>query len=209
MKINFLYLAGFILCLLSCSAIQADPVTNPAEQLMKTKNINIQIPIELRIFETGDQDQLIADNDSNQNDLDRPGEYRISIFDNQASKCSPSLTGASSLTSLSSAAWGRVDAFDRGIEGGEGSPNSLCRPFFPYDLEERFRAAPPCIQDQKGEFKTDCINQLRKYEIKQGLYSAYAMCSEKDGKTVVICISQMKDDPEMAKDIFETFRWTE
>ncbi len=43
-----------------------------------------------------------------------------------------------------------------------------------------------------------------------GSYEArYAFCSEKNGKTVVICISQMKDDPAMAKQIFETFRWTE
>lgn len=37
----------------------------------------------------------------------------------------------------------------------------------------------------------------------------YAFCSEKDGKTVVICISQMTDNPELAEEIFSTFRWTE
>jgi hypothetical protein len=36
----------------------------------------------------------------------------------------------------------------------------------------------------------------------------YALCSEKGGKTVVICIYQMKDNPELAKKVFETFRWT-
>ena len=38
--------------------------------------------------------------------------------------------------------------------------------------------------------------------------SAYVLCSEKEEKTVVICISQMKDDPVLAKQIFETFEWT-
>lgn len=37
---------------------------------------------------------------------------------------------------------------------------------------------------------------------------AYSLCSEKDGKTVVICISQMTDNPQLAEDIFKTFRWT-
>jgi hypothetical protein len=37
--------------------------------------------------------------------------------------------------------------------------------------------------------------------------SAYALCSEKDGKTVLICISQVTDNPDLAKQIFETFRW--
>ena len=38
--------------------------------------------------------------------------------------------------------------------------------------------------------------------------NVYAFCSEKDGKTVVICINQMTDNPALAKEIFETFRWT-
>jgi hypothetical protein len=39
--------------------------------------------------------------------------------------------------------------------------------------------------------------------------TAYVLCSEKDTKTVVICVSQGKDNPDLAKQIFETFRWTE
>jgi hypothetical protein len=39
--------------------------------------------------------------------------------------------------------------------------------------------------------------------------SAYALCSGKDGKTVVICISQVTDNPDLARRIFETFRWTD
>lgn len=39
--------------------------------------------------------------------------------------------------------------------------------------------------------------------------AAYALCSEKDGKTVLICVSQVTDNPELARQIFETFRWTE
>ena len=38
--------------------------------------------------------------------------------------------------------------------------------------------------------------------------SAYVFCSEKEEKTVVVCISQVKDDAELAKKIFETFKWT-
>lgn len=38
---------------------------------------------------------------------------------------------------------------------------------------------------------------------------AYAMCSQKDGKTVVICLSQATDDPKQAEEIFSTFQWKE
>lgn len=35
----------------------------------------------------------------------------------------------------------------------------------------------------------------------------YALCSEKDGKRVLICISQMTDNPGLAEEMFRTFRW--
>jgi hypothetical protein len=35
------------------------------------------------------------------------------------------------------------------------------------------------------------------------------MCSEHNGKTVAICITQDKDDREMAEAIFSSFRWTD
>lgn len=35
----------------------------------------------------------------------------------------------------------------------------------------------------------------------------YAFCAEKDGKAVAICIQQMTDNPELAKEIFESFKW--
>lgn len=39
--------------------------------------------------------------------------------------------------------------------------------------------------------------------------AAYVLCAERNGKTVLICVSQAKDDPDMAKQIFESFRWAE
>ncbi|MBP9773132.1 MAG: hypothetical protein KBD00_00700 [Candidatus Peribacteraceae bacterium] len=37
--------------------------------------------------------------------------------------------------------------------------------------------------------------------------AAYALCSEKDGKTVLICISQVSDNPGIATQIFDSFKW--
>jgi len=36
----------------------------------------------------------------------------------------------------------------------------------------------------------------------------YGFCSQRDNKTVIICVEQLQDDPQLAKEIFETFRWT-
>ena len=35
----------------------------------------------------------------------------------------------------------------------------------------------------------------------------YAFCSEKNNSTIVICILQVKDNRDIARQIFETFRW--
>lgn len=36
----------------------------------------------------------------------------------------------------------------------------------------------------------------------------YTLCSDKNGKTVVMCVNQMTDNPSLAKQIFDTFKWT-
>ncbi len=38
--------------------------------------------------------------------------------------------------------------------------------------------------------------------------TSYALCSEHAGKQVLICISQVTDNPALAKQIFDSFRWT-
>lgn len=38
--------------------------------------------------------------------------------------------------------------------------------------------------------------------------AVYVLCSQKNGKTVVACIRQTTDNPELAQQIFESFRWT-
>ena len=39
--------------------------------------------------------------------------------------------------------------------------------------------------------------------------AGYALCSEYKGKFIVVCIIQRTDNPALAKQIFETFRWTD
>lgn len=108
-------------------------------------------------------------------------DFSAHIYPSLSSQCSPSLTGTSQIESLASAnakATWGRVNYEDGY-GGEGWQ-------YPYDIKEvvcKIEGTPPPT-------------------------SAYALCSEKDGKTVVICISQMTDNPEQAKQIFETFRWT-
>ena len=38
---------------------------------------------------------------------------------------------------------------------------------------------------------------------------SYILCSEKNGKRIAICIFQVIDNPDLAEQIFRTFRWTD
>ena len=42
-----------------------------------------------------------------------------------------------------------------------------------------------------------------------GAPNVYAFCSERAGKTIVICINQTTDNPTLAEEIFKTFKWTD
>ncbi len=81
--------------------------------------------------------------------------------------------------------WGRVDAYDS------------YQPSFP---EEETPFCRPPILEWDGDMETG-IERISNY-------AAYALCSEKDGKRVLICISQMTDNLQLAEGIFRTFRWT-
>lgn len=117
----------------------------------------------------------------------------IEFHDSLDSPCIPALTGASQTTILANstgasetidipnanvkASWGRVNAWD-------GFQNEGWEPPF------------------EDMHKIVCT-----YNGTPRPASVYALCSQKDRRTVVICINQMSDNPTLAKQIFETFRW--
>lgn len=37
--------------------------------------------------------------------------------------------------------------------------------------------------------------------------AVYALCTEKNGKTVMVCIDEITDNPTLAEQIFSSFRW--
>lgn len=117
-------------------------------------------------------------------------DYFFSITDSISTptlplSCSPILTGTKDWTDIANIGdrtfWGKADIFeDRGLEGWD--PLAVEVPG--YGLVNTMDVV--CQGDSPG---------------------MYALCSEKNGKTVVICLSQMTDDPKMAEEIFNTFRW--
>ena len=82
--------------------------------------------------------------------------------------------------------WGRVDMWDTGGLAYERYGTELCPPPTQKYAEQSDRSQGKRIDGSQS----------------------YVLCSQKAEKTVVICIAQVKDSPEMAKNIFETFRWT-
>ena len=112
-------------------------------------------------------------------------DYSIFIHNsNNFTSCSPSITGATQMTPLSESAkktiWGKVDNF-----GPYAMPPPLCE--------------PPITAKTKEEYWSNHESDGA---------GAYVLCSEKDNERVLICISQMTDDPKVAEKIFSTFRWS-
>lgn len=93
--------------------------------------------------------------------------------------CSPSITGASKTEELSS--------INGKVEWGR------------VDVWEKFRGGD--IPDWEHVF---C-----KKEGTPPPREVYAFCTQNNGNTVVICIDQMKDNPALARQVFESFRWTD
>lgn len=134
----------------------------------------------------------------------KTGDILIGVHDTSFSPCSNMGVSEPKVLVLGNgdnAVWGRVDARDILPDevGDTPLPNPLCMPPLPQSLRDRLYL--PCTEEE------NCENKQRQYEIDRGMYSAYVMCSEKEEKSVLICISQIKDNEPLAKQIFETFQW--
>jgi hypothetical protein len=145
---------------------------------------------------------------------DSPNRYRdlsISIHENAEQSCMSAM-GASKTVLINNHAlagtWGKVDFWENPPSGNQDSaiepplcltPAPGTRNYFPCTDPDNFYEsnAVPCSQ------------QMRRYEIENGMYSGYGFCAEKDDKRVVVCIEQITDNPKLAEEIFSTFRWTE
>jgi len=121
------------------------------------------------------------------------GQVSVQSYDNLSSivSCSPEVTGVSTSESLAgtngNTTWGRVDAFDRPMADFPPGTQPLCR--------------PPILEWNYDEAKGGVLRLSND--------AAYVLCSGRNGKTVLICISQVTDNPALAEQIFMTFRWTD
>ncbi len=168
-------------------------------RVLKTQNFLLTIPSEVShptYYPYCRNNYCSFSNDTNDNDLDRISEYRIQTYLLPFSQekiedwqkvinenfsdfsCSPSLTGASTTTPLPNA--------NGTAEWGR------------VDFFEKYA----------GEGYVDYMGETPLCAEPGSAKDRYALCSHKDGKTVVICISQMTQNEPLAKQIFDTFRWT-
>lgn len=224
-----LVIVGLLLTLVACSATQSNREQIELQDgdgytlvLNHGSGYVLRVPDELLIWGSGKFFSTVQP--------PKPGQYPIYTLKSGDSDmqvltliqapCTPSLTGASQTQQLTDSgadtSWGRVDFWDidnvfyhRGI-ADLPSISPLCPPPIPSNDDDRL--SPSCggkVPRDEAEEEGACGQWRRDYELEHGLYSAYALCSERDGKTVVICLSQMTDDPKMAEEIFSTFRWME
>lgn len=112
----------------------------------------------------------------------KTGDSMIAI-ESLSSVCSPQLDSISEPHQLDNfTSWGKVDPV-----GPFVLPPPICQ--------------PPILNEHENPDPLETGS--REYG------AAYALCSEKNGKTVIVCVTQVKDNSEIAQKIFESFRWTE
>jgi len=178
-------------------------------RLYSRNNYATKIPGDLFYFENSPTESVFV----SQYDNSQKEESYLRIEVTEIERlCSPTTIGVSphSLKSIRSngatTIWGKVDFWDDPPTSNDMERDlPLCAPPAPIQRPEYF----PCT-DPEDFFTSDaipCSVQMRQYEVEHGMYSAYALCSEKDGKRVVVCIQQMTDNPKLAEEIFSTFRW--
>ena len=192
MKIRMSLLIGSLL-LASCSgpsgvAVNSRSKEDPGWKHFATNSFEISYPEKAQYRFDRDNGSIAFATNGGLSVDDLPNDYLIEIYPLLTTDCNRSVTGASKTKSMASGSiWGRVDYFD--------SPEIINGP-----LVDELACQPPEISWQLDENGGIIGPALDRGE-------AYVFCSEKGDKRALICISQKTDDPELAEQIFSTFRW--
>jgi hypothetical protein len=223
MKATLFALALVSICLGGCAV--ARPETQMKSEVPEVLELSSWSWFSLRA-KTRFQDRILRDNGSvalvtyDTNTMRRDlNDFAIYLYPSLLLPCTAALVGTSSLTKELTdreVFTGRVDHNDiyRMPDYGEQGP-PLCNRSAA--LPQGY-VYPPCPTPDEmatlAEWELElvsfeCHNRQLAYRAEQGLHGAYALCSQRGDKTVVICLQQMKDDPKMAEEIFSTFRWIE
>lgn len=117
-------------------------------------------------------------------------DFAVHLYPSLQQSCTLTLIGASQTNVMGVGQWGKVDYYNTLFHDPEPEEEPPCRP----------PKRVVCNADESY-----CSPNIPKEERS----AAYAFCADKDGKSVLICVAQMTDNPDQAKQIFETFRWTE
>lgn len=179
MRIYKILIIGFLFTLIGCNSTKIHPDDN-SWKVIRVANIELKYPAELTERPSAD-DHRIIDNDNDRNDLDHPQEYRIEITP-QIETCS-----TSTLQEL----------------------DSHTRPIL--ELKETANPSNDILTIRGVQRPTGPEVEMSEENLKEWWSyqdTRYLFCSEHAGKSVVIVIAQKTDDPKLANDIFDSFRWT-
>ncbi len=192
--ISFLLLTLLSACSIAKQNISTIEVQKGSRETAITNygsGYSLQVPKELFVWGSNNFFSTIAPPPTNEYpiyELNTANDYDVNVLNIPADSCSPLLLGTANLTDLQETngktVWGRVD--EDTYAGNGNYRNSLC----------------------KYPVRKDCTKEIFWSKGCGGLGGgAYTFCSEKDNKRVIICISQAKDNPTVAKQVFSTFRW--
>lgn len=177
------FLTSSAILLISCSAENSNRNSNNWHTYQNVNyNYLLKIPDEAYIPNKSQAKDQVFFGNIKQLEENSGEAFDIQIYGKKDSNnCVPSITGTSNLKNLSNEVMGKSGWGRMDAWDGYG---------------------------QEGwEYDPKWANIVCKKEGTPAPQEIYVLCAEKDEKTVVICINQMTDNPQLAEEIFKTFRW--
>lgn len=185
-----------ILALASCTNSQPVPLQNLPTEISDWPEFSIQSRVNFLEHIKRDDGSIALTTYDTSTTVRNPTDFSIHLYP-KTSNCH-SLGISKPLITEDKAKdvrtqWGRVDYWDSYDAVTYSRNQPTCQPSTIYLLPE----------DATPEMRSEWDKAPQKGQ------GVYALCSEHNGKQVLVCISEITDNPALAQQIFQTFRWTE
>lgn len=188
-RIISLSIFGLVLALAGCETSRPEPLLSEKGwvNISDSENFKIEIPPQIKEKIHRDDDSWAFTTFDTSSIHRNKDDYSVQLYSKKVTSCSKSILGISEIREgsdkESKTVWGKVD--EQQAAPDPPFPDALC-----YIPQEN------CSKEEywSGGCHTGA--------------AAYGFCAEKNGKRVVVCISQITDNPQLAEEIFKTFKWT-
>jgi hypothetical protein len=179
--LSFLAAISLTSCSFGPSSGLSRPSSSKLVEMSEWPTFSILSPVKFRDHVTRDDQSVAFATYDSHTSARKPTDFSVFLYSELSSPCIPILTGVSQLS--------------RTLESGGTITWGRVDAWDGFGIEG-------------WEFPYDLHQIICRYDGTPRPNAVFALCAERNHQTVVICISQVERNDSLAKQIFETFRWT-